>query len=155
MRYPIAIEPGTRSKAWGVVVPDLPGCHSAGDSLDEALSGAPEAIALWIEDHVDRIGAPPSPSSIDVLRRDRRFRGWVWALVEVDLAKLADRTERINITMSKRLLRRVDAHARKSGDSRSGFLARGALRLMSDEPATGARGRTPAKAAGRRPRPIR
>jgi metal-responsive CopG/Arc/MetJ family transcriptional regulator len=48
----------------------------------------------------------------------------------VDLSKLADRTERINITMSKRLLRRVDAHARKMGETRSGLLARGAMELM-------------------------
>jgi len=131
MRYPIAIEPGDRKHAWGVVVPDLPGCASAGDSLDEAIANAPEAITLWLEDHVERIGAPPMPSPIDELRKDRRFRGWIWAVVEVDLSKLADRTERINITMSKRLLRRVDAHARKMGETRSGLLARGAMELMA------------------------
>jgi predicted RNase H-like HicB family nuclease len=130
MRYPIAIEPGDRKHAWGVVVPDLPGCCSAGDSLDEAIANAPEAITLWLEDHVERIGAPPMPSPIDELRKDRRFRGWIWAVVDVDLSKLADRTERINITMSKRLLRRVDAHARKMGETRSGLLARGAMELM-------------------------
>lgn len=138
MRYPIAIEPGDRRRAWGVAVPDLPGCHSAGDSLDEAIANAPDAIALWIEDHLDRTGAPPPPSPIGSLRRDRRFRGWIWAVVEVDLARLADRTERINITMSRRLLRRVDAHARRTGDTRSGLLARGAMRLMNEEPAGGA-----------------
>ena len=131
MRYPIAIEPGDRKHAWGVVVPDLPGCCSAGDSLDEAIANAPEAITLWLEDHVERIGAPPMPSPIDELRKDRRFRGWIWAVVDVDLSKLADRTERINITMSKRLLRRVDAHARKMGETRSGLLARGAMELMA------------------------
>ena len=38
MRYPIAIEPGDNQHAFGVVVPDLPGCFSAGDSLDEAMA---------------------------------------------------------------------------------------------------------------------
>jgi predicted RNase H-like HicB family nuclease len=32
MRYPIAIEPGHDSTAWGVVVPDLQGCFFAGDT---------------------------------------------------------------------------------------------------------------------------
>ena len=32
MRYPIAIEPGDDTHAFGVIVPDLPGCYSAGDS---------------------------------------------------------------------------------------------------------------------------
>ena len=37
MRYPITIESGNDSTAWGVVVPDLPGCFSAGDTLEEAM----------------------------------------------------------------------------------------------------------------------
>jgi predicted RNase H-like HicB family nuclease len=40
MRYPILIEEGTDSTAFGVVVPDLPGCFSAGDTLDEAVKAA-------------------------------------------------------------------------------------------------------------------
>ena len=50
MRYPIAIEPGTETTAFSVVVPDLPGCFSAGDTLDEAVAGAEEAAAAWIPD---------------------------------------------------------------------------------------------------------
>ncbi len=33
----------------GVWFPDLPGCFSAGDTLDEAMANAPDALALWIE----------------------------------------------------------------------------------------------------------
>ena len=40
MQYPIAIESGSDTAACGVVVLDLPGCFSAGDTLDEALAGA-------------------------------------------------------------------------------------------------------------------
>ena len=134
MRYPVAIEPGDRKRAWGVVVPDLPGCFSAGDSLDEALANAPDAIVAWMDEHVERLGAPPMPSTLESLQRDRRWRGWVWAVVDVDLSRLADRSERINITMSRRLLRRVDAYARKVGETRSGLLARGALQVMAEAP---------------------
>lgn len=49
MKYPIAIEHGDNTHAYGVVVPDLPGCFSAGDTLDEAFENAKEAIAGWIE----------------------------------------------------------------------------------------------------------
>ncbi len=40
MKYPIAIEPGDDKHAYGVVVPDLPGCFSGGDTLDEAMDNA-------------------------------------------------------------------------------------------------------------------
>ena len=49
MRYPILIELGTADTAFGVIVPDLPGCFSAGDSLDDAIAGAEEAAAAWID----------------------------------------------------------------------------------------------------------
>jgi HicB_like antitoxin of bacterial toxin-antitoxin system len=42
MRYPIAVETGDAKHAYGVVVPDLPGCFSAGDTLDEALTNSQE-----------------------------------------------------------------------------------------------------------------
>ena len=149
MRYPIAIEPGGRNRAWGVVVPDLPGCTSAGDTLDEAIAAAPEAIGLWLEEHLDHVGAPLPPRRIDEHRADRRFDGWIWAVVEVDLSRLSDRAERINITMSRRLLRRVDAHAKRLGETRSGLLARGAIEMLAAaEPAQ--RRKAPRPARGRR-----
>jgi predicted RNase H-like HicB family nuclease len=49
MRYPIAIELGAPTSTFGVVVPDLPGCFSAGDTLDEALAAVEEAAAAWID----------------------------------------------------------------------------------------------------------
>ncbi|MGD0434268.1 MAG: type II toxin-antitoxin system HicB family antitoxin, partial [Acetobacteraceae bacterium] len=53
MRYPIVIEPGTETTAFGVVVPDLPGCFSAGDNLDEAMTAVEEAAAAWIDAALD------------------------------------------------------------------------------------------------------
>jgi hypothetical protein len=44
-RYPIAIEIGSKTAAYGLVVPDLPGCFSAGDTVDEAVTAAEEAAA--------------------------------------------------------------------------------------------------------------
>ena len=53
MYYPVAIEPGTNKEAFGVVVPDLPGCYSAGDTLEEAFIQAEDAITGWIETTLD------------------------------------------------------------------------------------------------------
>jgi predicted RNase H-like HicB family nuclease len=51
MRY-IALVDG-KAGAYGVVVPDLPGCTSAGSTTDEALRNAVEAVRLWVEDAID------------------------------------------------------------------------------------------------------
>lgn len=44
MFYLIAIERGDETHAFGVTVPDIAGCFSAGDTLDEAIESAKEAI---------------------------------------------------------------------------------------------------------------
>jgi predicted RNase H-like HicB family nuclease len=130
MRYPIAIEVGDKRHAYGVVVPDLPGCFAAGDTMEQALSNAQEAILLHLEGLLDDKKAVPKPSAPASLQRKRAFKGWAWAVVDVDLSELGDKAARINITLPQRILRAVDAHARRSGETRSGFLARAALDAM-------------------------
>lgn len=128
MRYPVAIEPGTDTEAFGVVVPDLPGCFSAGDTMDEALTNAEEAITAWIEAALDAGQAIPRPSDIESLRKGRKApKRWVWALVKIDPAMMDDTLERVNISLPRRVLHRLDAQAKAAGETRSGFIARMAL----------------------------
>ena len=130
MRYPIAIETGDAKHAFGVVVPDLPGCFSAGDTLDNAITNAREAILLHLEGLLDDGKAFPTPTPIELQRKKRNYRGWTWAIVEVDASELGDKAARINITLPQRILRAVDSHAKKQGETRSGFLARAAVDAM-------------------------
>jgi predicted RNase H-like HicB family nuclease len=123
MRYSIAIEPGTATTAYGVVVPDLPGCFSAGDSLDEAVTGAEEAAAAWIDATLDSGGAIPQPSNLEALRDNPEFAGWTFGVITLDPALLDDTSERVNITLPRRVLKRLDALARAAGESRSGYIS--------------------------------
>ena len=127
MRYPIAIETGGQDSAFGVVVPDLPGCFSAGDTLDEALVNAQEAIAAWVEAELDAGRGIPPASELGALQRQRAYKGWAWAIAEVDPARFDDTIERINITLPRRVLSKLDAAAKAAGESRSGYIARLAL----------------------------
>lgn len=123
MRYPIVIEPGTLATAFGVVVPDLPGCFSAGDTLDEAIAGAEEAAAAWIDAALDAGEAIPAPSTLDAVRRLEEYAGWAVGVIVIDPALLDDTIERVNITLPRRVLLRLDALARAAGQTRSGFIA--------------------------------
>ena len=123
MRYPIAIEPGTESTAFGVIVPDLPGCFSAGDTLDEAMAGAEEAAAAWIDATLDAGGAIPAASRLDVVQVNPDYAGWAFGVITLDPALFDDTTERVNLTLPRRVLSRLDALAKAAGESRSGFVA--------------------------------
>lgn len=123
MRYPIAIETGSETMAFGVVVPDLPGCFSAGDTLDEALAGAEEAAAAWIDAALDAGEAIPAPSGLEALRQNTDYADWTFGVITLDPALLDDTIERVNITLPRRVLKRLDAMARAAGESRSGYIA--------------------------------
>ena len=104
-----------------------PGCFSAGDTLDEAIDNAREAIELWLETVIDDGGSVPVPRPISEHQADPESLGWIWAVVDVDLASLSDKAERVNITLPARVLRRIDAAAKAAGESRSGYIARRTL----------------------------
>lgn len=123
MRYPIVIEPGTETTAFGVIVPDLPGCFSAGDTLDEAMTAAEEAAAAWIDAALDAGEVIPSPSRLEAIQTNPDYRGWLFGVITLDPALLDDTIERVNITLPRRVLRRLDARAKASGETRSGFIA--------------------------------
>src|ERR1700712_573844 len=123
MRYPIVIQPGTDTTAFGVIVLDLPGCFSAGDTLDEAMVGAKEAASAWIDAALDMGSAIPKPSSLEALRRQPDYAGWTFGVITLDPALFDDTVERVNITLPRRVLKRLDAWAGAAGESRSVYIA--------------------------------
>ena len=123
MHYPILIEEGGEATAFGVVVPDLPGCFSAGDTLDGAMDASREAIAAWVDAALDSGQVVPAPSSLDAVRRLPGYEGWTVAVIEIDPAVFDDTIERVNITLPKRVLRRLDDLAGARHQSRGAFIA--------------------------------
>lgn len=65
MRYPLVIHKDPESD-YGVTVPDLPGCFSAGTTLDEALENTREAIECHLEGLMLDGEPLPEPSPIEV-----------------------------------------------------------------------------------------
>ena len=134
LNYPVAIETGDDFTVFGVVVPDLPGCFSAGDTMEEAIENAKEAIAAWIEVAMDEGKVVPAPGSMANHVTNPEFKGWLWALVEVDGLLIDDEKERVNISLPKRILTRIDRAAASHGETRSGFLANAALsRILAEQ----------------------
>jgi predicted RNase H-like HicB family nuclease len=109
--------------SYGVTVPDLAGCFSHGDSLDEAIESAKEAIDFHLEGLVGMGLEVPKPLSITEHRKNPTFADGLWFVVEVDVRRFEGKSEKINITLPKRLLVQIDTCAKARGKSRSGFLA--------------------------------
>lgn len=126
MYFPAAVF-AEEGKAYGVSLPDIPGCNTAGDSLEEALAGVQEAVELALED----AGSKPRAGRMEDWAADPAFAGAIWAMVNVDMGFLDRRTVRVNVTFPAGTLEEIDRTAKARGLTRSAFLARAARREMA------------------------
>ncbi len=90
MRFVLALHTDDGEK-YGVTVPDLPGCFSAGDSFDEALEMAREAIDAHCELLAEKGLDIPSPRPLAVHQADPDLAGAVWAVLDVDVERYLGR----------------------------------------------------------------
>ena len=119
-RYVVLIDgkPG----AYGVVFPDCPGCTAMGETVEEALANATEALADWALD----ADPMPAPRSVAQLRRDPEVKASLAegdALALVPLVQDAGRPVKANLSLDAGLLAAIDEAARARGLSRSAFLS--------------------------------
>ena len=115
---------------FGVTVPDLVGCYSAGDSLDDALDSVREAIDLHVETMIEDGAAIPAAASLAHHQGNPDYAGGIWAVVDVPVEKYLGPAEKINITVPRLVLARIDEYAKRHGQSRSGFLVEAARTAM-------------------------
>lgn len=126
MLYPVAIEIGDQNTSYGVIVPDILGCYSAGDTLEEAIENTREAITVHLETLVDMNADIPLPKAVDSNLNNDEYRGMLWALIDVDVSKYLGKTEKVNVTLPSRLIHMIDekvASDKSRYKSRSGYLA--------------------------------
>lgn len=97
--YPAVVEHGSEP-GYSVFFPDLPGCVSAGDNLQDTANQAAEALALHVEGMLEDGTALPPPSTLDDIRVDSEVQQIGRILVPVELP---GRSLRINITMDEGL----------------------------------------------------
>lgn len=128
MRY-IALIHKEADSDYGVSFPDLPGCVTAGSTLDEACAMAAEALALHLEGLTEDGVEIPEPSTFEEIMADRANRDAVAVLVEAP--ETPSRSVRINITLPEDVLGRIDRYAGERGLTRSGFLARAAKKELA------------------------
>ena len=133
-RYVVLIDgkPG----AYGIVVPDLPGCTSGAATTDEALKNAAEAIRLWVEDAIADGEKIPKPRSAEQLRKDKdvaRALADGAALAVVPLVMDSGRPAKANLSLDSGLLSAIDEAAAARGLTRSSFLATAAREKIEQE----------------------
>ena len=106
---------------FGVSFPDLPGCVTAGTTLDEARANAAEALTLHLDGLIEDGDDMPAPRDLESVMADRANRDAVAVLVEAP--RRFPKTVRVNITLPEDALAEIDRYAERSGTTRSGLIA--------------------------------
>ncbi len=119
MQYFYAIVHKDEGSAFGVHFPDLAGCYSAADAIEDVLPNACEALELWFED-----AEPVVPQRLDEIRAlaaedvaDGAF------IVAVPLIRRTGKQVRANISLDRGMLDAIDRAAAERNLTRSAFLA--------------------------------
>jgi predicted RNase H-like HicB family nuclease len=125
----VAVIEKDAESAFGVWFPDVEGCFSAGDTVEEAVANAAIALRQHVE-AVESAGRPvPRARSIDDVILDKEGAAAIETsaiLFAVPLLADAGRTVRINISLDKALVDQIDVAASKRGLTRSAFLSQAA-----------------------------
>jgi len=122
-------KPGT----YGISFPDFPGCVSGGASVDAALKSGIDALHFHMEGMVEDGAVIPAPSSVEAVRASLQFAGELEdaVITLVPVVTPAGRPVRLNVSLDKALVTAIDEAAERTGQTRSGFLAEGARRLLT------------------------
>jgi len=132
MRFPIVIHKDNDTD-FGVIVPDLPGCYSAGSTYEEAVNLAKEAIECHIEGLLlDNESIPLLQSMLDEHMANPEYKGGVWAFVDIELSEVGGKAVRVNITLPDKVLSLVDLYVKNHlKKNRSAFLTDAALSYIA------------------------
>lgn len=116
--------------AYSIIVPDLPEVASQGETVEECMEMASDAVSLTIEEYAKARKTMPTPSGLDAVKR----------MVEAEMASIDETVPentlfqliqapsvdltpvKISISVAKSTLDNIDAKARSHGMTRSGFL---------------------------------
>lgn len=131
MRYPLIIH--YDNIAYGVTVPDIPGCISAGDTLDEAIKNVEEAIdghlTILAEDGANIPVAKPLDDYCLLAKNEDA----ILSVIDIDISRYLGKATKINITLPAYLVTRIDEAVSLNPEykSRSGFLSQSAIAQLN------------------------
>lgn len=114
---------------YGVSFPDVPGCFTAGTTLEDAMAMGAKALRFHLDELLDSGQAVPEARPFDSIiasyEPPEDLENATFALIAP--APRLGKTVRINLSIDEFALKRIDAKARQAGMNRSQFLKEAAL----------------------------
>ena len=126
--YFAAIHKDSRSD-YTALFPGVPGCITAGSTVEEVEAMAREALQGHLDVCRDYGDPTPAPLDLKAAKAHKDAKGAEFFL-GIPVEKESGKAARLNITMPEDLVAEVDAYTKRRGLTRSAFLAKAARQAM-------------------------
>ena len=124
-RYPALLD-GSEG-AYGVVFPDLPGCLAMGQTVDDALLNAEDALRDYVTEMLKAGRNVQEPSALETIETPAGTR-----LVLVPLVRPSGKNvRRLNLVLDEEVARFIDDEARRRGMTRKAYVTWMTQRMAS------------------------
>jgi predicted RNase H-like HicB family nuclease len=136
----IAILAPEAEGGFSIFFPDLPGCATQAEDMDEAQTMAGDALSLWMEAAEDAAMKIPKARTLEEIKADKAWAkenevDWRDATaVLIPVRPRLGRPKNVNVSLDSNKLRAIDAYAERRGMTRSAVLEAGAEILMTTDP---------------------
>lgn len=133
MRYTVLID--GKDGAYGVVVPDLPGCTAMGETIEAALANTADAMRDWAEVTEETGGKVPAARRLEAVVADVEVRKALAAgamLASAPLIRETGRPVKANLSLDAGVLAAIDAEAARQKLTRSAFVELIAKRALNE-----------------------
>jgi predicted RNase H-like HicB family nuclease len=116
---------------FSVEFPDFPGCVTCGDTLDEAVDHAHEALAVFADEMAEQGQALPEPSTKKSLLAMPEHEGK--KAINVSVTGDGSDFEEFEVVMHSHLLERIEKYSKLHGVSPADFLAVAAREAIKND----------------------
>jgi predicted RNase H-like HicB family nuclease len=131
MKNYIAFFEQEKGGAWNVLFPDLPGCFTCGDTFEEAVRMAHEALSLYADGE-----DMPEARAMEAIMSDwadwKKWKNRSFVVEHIALYPLKPKVRKFNIALDERIVQRIDRIAK----NRSAFLASAAESFLDNAETT-------------------
>jgi len=122
----------TKESDYGLSFPDLPGCITAGENLEELEVMAKEALSLHLEGMAEDNERIPEASSYATIAKKYENDPDFFGVTLVTILQFQKRT-RVNISLAEQDLVLIDTAASKMGVDRSAYLVIAGKKLATEK----------------------
>lgn len=127
---------------YDIVIPDIPNAFTCADTMEEGFAMAEEVVAAMLSELVLDKKPVPNPSPLEqvkgktadhLLDIDHQPAGEIIYQL-IPAPNLDASPVKVTISLPKAVLEEIDAHARRTGFTRSGYLAAAARAFHARQP---------------------